>query len=709
MPQMLYRRTLLSALTSIFLILPMRSSAYARPRSYGASVHHGALLFDIRFDGALGSQPSHRIWHYDRGWDPNCRTYYQDGPSEMRIVKSTGTRTGKALAISVRPDPGKPGAYLSGRINTSLSRHFQARYGVFEARIKVPGGPHGAGSGSWPACWMMGTNFKKVGWPRCGEIDIMESAGDHPRIVTGTIHGPNGVGAGAPYTLPKGKEFWQHYHVFAVYWTPNSIRFAVDGHFYACFTPKDQPAGGWVFDHRFYVILNVAEGGTYGGLTNSTAVFPQTMLVDWIKAYAWKLAAPKHLSAVPAGPDTVRLTWTDTAIDQSGFVVQRSNSPDFLGAPKSIHLPAHADRYTDSGLVPGQNYYYRIAAISGKYSSAFTNTVPAHCWQLLEIGGGKDGSLLGLDGVYRFTFDGRGIRQTGDQLAMMGTAIAGDFSLRAQIKSSLPGSPAAVQGIMMRTDAAPASDFIALQIKAQGVVQLLRRNRKGLSIVSWKKLRPGERGIELLRRGGLVRGFVTRKAGQGLMEVGTPLAFSKTAKPLVGVFAFSGDTHSQSCMVDHLHLARLLPKPILAINCGGPTVAGYRQDEYFSPSGTSTVGHVISLRNCAHPAPAAIYQTNRYGTFLYNIPGLQPHKRYILMLNFCEQYWQAPRKRLFSVWVNSQEVLNDFDIFHYAGGAFKALNRRFVVRADARGHIHIRFVSQRDNAQVNGMSIYPYR
>jgi beta-glucanase (GH16 family) len=174
--------------------------------------------------------------------------------------------------------------YTSARLKTLGL--FEQKYGRFEARIKIP-----RGQGMWPAFWMLGNNIGTVDWPDCGEIDIMENVGKEPDKVHGTIHGPGywgGNGLGGSYTLPSGK-FAHGFHIFAVEWEPSAIRFYVDGHLYETRTPADLPAGkAWVFDHPFFILLNVAVGGDWPGNPDGTTAFPQRMLVDYVKVYARK-------------------------------------------------------------------------------------------------------------------------------------------------------------------------------------------------------------------------------------------------------------------------------------------------------------------------------------------------------------------------------------------------------------------------------------
>lgn len=172
--------------------------------------------------------------------------------------------------------------YTSARLITK--QKFDRKYGRFEARIKIP-----RGQGIWSAFWMLGNNIDTVGWANCGEIDVMENIGREPSIVHGTIHGPGYSGAnsiGAPFSLPNNQKFADDFHVYAAEWTENKIDFYVDANLYKTITPQDLPAGKqWVYDHPFFMILNLAIGGNWGGAPDDTTVFPQTMLIDYVRVY----------------------------------------------------------------------------------------------------------------------------------------------------------------------------------------------------------------------------------------------------------------------------------------------------------------------------------------------------------------------------------------------------------------------------------------
>ena len=147
---------------------------------------------------------------------------------------------------------------------------FARAYGRFEARIKLP-----VGQGIWPAFWMLGNDFPGVSWPGCGEIDIMEYRGQEPRVLVGSVHGPGYSGNGAltrTHTLAQGG-FHLDYHIFAIDWEPESVPWSVDGYVYRRITPADLPAGTrWVFDHPFFILLNVAEGGRWVGSPDASTV-----------------------------------------------------------------------------------------------------------------------------------------------------------------------------------------------------------------------------------------------------------------------------------------------------------------------------------------------------------------------------------------------------------------------------------------------------
>ncbi len=202
---------------------------------------------------------------------------YTDRPANVRVEK--GMLVIQALREDYTGADGIARAYTSGRLTTH--NKFAQAYGRFEARIKIP-----YGQGIWPAFWMMGEGNAR--WPDRGEIDIMENIGREPDTVHGTIHGPGYSGShgiGAPFSLAQGR-FADDFHLYAVEWAPDAIRWFVDDHLYKTTTPADLPPGTqWVYNHPFYILLNLAVGGDWPGNPDESTVFPQTMLVDYVRVY----------------------------------------------------------------------------------------------------------------------------------------------------------------------------------------------------------------------------------------------------------------------------------------------------------------------------------------------------------------------------------------------------------------------------------------
>lgn len=244
---------------------------------------HWKLVWSDEFNGKNGSSLDRTKWSFDiggGGWGNDELQTYTD--RTVNAVLQDGSLVIKVLKETHRGPDNVSRDYTSARILTKDK--FTQTYGRFESRIKIP-----FGQGIWPAFWMLGSDIGKVGWPKCGEIDIMENIGREPTMVHGTLHGPGysgGSGITASYTLPASRKFSDDYHVFAVEWSPEEIRFFVDDVLYTTRTPADLPAGKeWVFSRPFFLILNVAVGGNWPGAPDETTVFPQFMKVDYVRVY----------------------------------------------------------------------------------------------------------------------------------------------------------------------------------------------------------------------------------------------------------------------------------------------------------------------------------------------------------------------------------------------------------------------------------------
>lgn len=260
------------------------------------------LAWRDEFNRRAGTPPNPAVWAHEVG-DGSVNSIPGWGNSELQYYTDSAQNAahdGKGnLAITVREAAGSgltcyygPCQYTSARL---LTQHkFEFGYGRVEARVKVPGG-----AGLWPAFWSLGNNIAQVGWPQTGEIDIMEFVGRDPNTIFGTIHGPGysgGESFGNVYRFPGPVP--GAYHTYTVEWQPDLIVWYVDGIEYHRATPADVAPNEWVFDHPFFLLLNVAIGGNFGGPVGPDAAFPATMQVDYVRVYAADDTAERFTASV---------------------------------------------------------------------------------------------------------------------------------------------------------------------------------------------------------------------------------------------------------------------------------------------------------------------------------------------------------------------------------------------------------------------------
>jgi beta-glucanase (GH16 family) len=222
-------------------------------------------------------------WTYDTGgagWGNNELEFYTDRPTNSYISQG-------CLVLEARKESFNNRSYTSARIKTQGLQSWT--YGRIEARINIPGG-----QGVWPAFWMLGTNISTVGWPACGEIDIMEHVLPiGANTVRGSAHGPNFSAGNSVHGDATVASLTGEFHVYAVEWEPTEIRWYIDGRNYFSATPQSVK-GTWVFDRPFFLIFNLAIGGGWPGAPDRTTTFPARMLVDYVRVYQSKnLGGPK--------------------------------------------------------------------------------------------------------------------------------------------------------------------------------------------------------------------------------------------------------------------------------------------------------------------------------------------------------------------------------------------------------------------------------
>ncbi len=248
------------------------------------------LVWSDEFNGAVGSGPDGSKWNYDLGgggWGNNEKEEYTNSRNNSFITNDSAATDGKALVIrAVKENLGHSCwygtcQYTSARLLTSGK--YTVQYGRIEARAKMP-----IGQGLWPAFWMLGSDIGTVNWPQSGEIDIMEAIGSNMGTNHGSIHGP-GYSGGSPrtatYTLPGGAKFSDAYHTFRIDWSQDQIQWFVDGNLYETRTPADVQGFQWVFNHPFFMIMNLAVGGNWPGEPNASTVFPAELRFDYVRVY----------------------------------------------------------------------------------------------------------------------------------------------------------------------------------------------------------------------------------------------------------------------------------------------------------------------------------------------------------------------------------------------------------------------------------------
>ena len=328
----------------------LAAACAATPLAFAAPPPGYALAWQDEFTRI---DPS--VWHIEtfKGSGPQTQTYVNDG-QHLSIVSDRDATDGRALQILATPD------LKSGRLNTY--NRVNVQYGYIEARIKLP-----YGKGMWPAFWLLGSNFFTVDDPACGEMDVMENVGMRQWWGTNeaSLHCPgHAVTASlhADYHLPSGQHFQDGYHLFQVLWQPDSVSFYVDGNLYQTRYRSEVAPSEWVFDHPFFYILNLAVGGDWAGPPDSSTVWPQAMLVDYVRLYRGTptiMPAPSSLTATPGDSGCAKLAWGGATGATSYSIYRKDAAGDWTQVAQNVT----ATFYSDRGLSNGEPYLYRVTAV----------------------------------------------------------------------------------------------------------------------------------------------------------------------------------------------------------------------------------------------------------------------------------------------------------------------------------------------------------
>lgn len=236
------------------------------------------LVWADEFDGTALNTAD---WTYEMGdgcpgncgWGNNEKQYYRE--DNTSIVDGNLVITAKKQKFGTKD-------YTSSRLITKGKKQF--KYGRIDIRAALP-----EGKGLWPALWMLGSNIDAVSWPACGEIDIMELAGDLPNRVVGTVHFGANVSQHQYISMPKylsgSANFQDEFHVFSINWVADKIEFLVDNEVFHTITPASLNGAAYPFNKNFFFVFNVAVGGTFPGDPNNTTPFPQNMIVDYVRVF----------------------------------------------------------------------------------------------------------------------------------------------------------------------------------------------------------------------------------------------------------------------------------------------------------------------------------------------------------------------------------------------------------------------------------------
>lgn len=264
---------LISILAVMLFVIPMKSQ-----NQYDKKLK---LAWTEEFD--YSGLPDKSKWDYETGYVRNNELQYYT----CKNIENARVADGYLIIEAIKKDSSDM-KYTSASINTYGKKHFFR--GRLEIRAKLP-----SGRGIWPAIWMLGVDFPEKGWPECGEIDIMEYVGYDTETIYSTVHTPGHIenktknpkqGDKGVQSKTRVSDATSEFHIYAMEWTEDCLIFFIDGKKTFTYTRKDRPESYWRFDKEHYLIINLAVGGTWGGLKGiDETIFPAKYYIDWIRYY----------------------------------------------------------------------------------------------------------------------------------------------------------------------------------------------------------------------------------------------------------------------------------------------------------------------------------------------------------------------------------------------------------------------------------------
>lgn len=251
-------------------------------RKYSALIFIAILLFSCKKEPQLiweenfdGTVLNESVWNFELG--DGCPDNCGWGNNENQIyTKTNHTLNDGLLTITAKF---VDSIYSSTRITTKNKFEFQ--YGKIEVKAKLP-----VGKGLWPAFWMLGSNINEIGWPKCGEIDILEYVGKEPEMIFTSLHTQDSHGNTINSKKNNIKNIEDGFHTYSANWTKDKIEFFVDNQLVYTFAPEHKTEAIWPFNQPFYILVNLAIGGNFGGPEIDNSIFPQDYVLDYIKVYS---------------------------------------------------------------------------------------------------------------------------------------------------------------------------------------------------------------------------------------------------------------------------------------------------------------------------------------------------------------------------------------------------------------------------------------
>lgn len=708
-----------------------------------AQAQDWTLIWNDEFSGAAGSAPNPQYWTLQQGLTPdgaqsyNClygQTTNGCNPAAPNVYLDGNGN----LALVARAAAGAPNGMTTGRVFTTNTNNttalFSAQYGRIEAGITLPAGS--GNQGVWPAFWMLGTNIPAINWPGCGEMDIMEYIGAaNTTQIYSTLHGPAyaNEGLGVRDTLGGG---WGGYHIFGAIWSPNQISFYVDDitNIYGTISAADIMAnqawdnGGlaaWPFNNPMFIILDLNMGGPFPGNVSSATTYPQTLLIDYVRVYqATSPAPPTGLTATATSQSQVALNWTGSTSSNVTYNVYRSQvsgvAPHSQAQPNSAVLPQinqtlianniTGTTYTDANLTPGKTYYYTVTG-SGEYSGE--SAAPQVQVTLPASGVGANGGAIYVSaGGY-----------SGTGAYIVNSLVSGGFTnaFTATVNTGGVANPAP-QDVYHSERWGPQTWTIA-HLTPGGSYNV----RMHFAESAWTGA--GQREFNVLINGDQVLTNFDIFAVAGAQN-------TVVTKTINTVADRNGVIYLQLApgAADQPEIRALDVTPstggvaygeapgsttYVAIDSGGPVEGAFEADvdagnfglpvnPITAAGGTNTTTQAISTTGVADPAPAAVYETERYGAFGYFFTGLAPNSTYTIRLHLAEGVanYNAAGLREFNVAVNGNQVLTNYDTFANAGALYQAVIPEVTGTSDEYGILSVQFTPGYDDLpSVRGIEI----